>query len=381
LLYEFLIDHRAELIERCRTKVAARRMPKQSGAKLNYGVPFFLEQLVDSLRGPTSGARLANAALVTGLDGQAASSSAIGAAAGKHGLELLKQGFTIDQVVNDYGDLCQSITEMAAELEVQVQVEEFQTLNLCLDDAIAGAVTEFSYGSEALRDVKGLQSLNERLGFLAHELRNLLHVGSLAFGAIKAGRVAATGATSAVVDRSFIGLRNLIDRTLAEVRLSSEMRPQISPICVADLIAQIKMSSIFEAQARECKFTVAAVDPDLVVHADRELLQSAISNLLQNAFKYTKAHTEVGLTVNGSAHRVRIEIADQCGGLPVGLVDTMFLPFTQGDADKSGLGLGLAICQRAVEANGGILSVRNQPGDGCIFEVDLPRYHTAPSNV
>ena len=51
----------------------------------------------------------------------------------------------------------------------------------------------------------------------------------------------------------------------------------------------------------------------------------------------------------------------------------MFLPFTQGSADKSGLGLGLSIARRVIEANQGTLSVRDQPGSGCVFTIDLPR--------
>jgi signal transduction histidine kinase len=52
----------------------------------------------------------------------------------------------------------------------------------------------------------------------------------------------------------------------------------------------------------------------------------------------------------------------------------MFTPFAQGDADKSGLGLGLSIARRSVEANGGRLSVRNVPGCGCVFTLELPRH-------
>jgi signal transduction histidine kinase len=51
----------------------------------------------------------------------------------------------------------------------------------------------------------------------------------------------------------------------------------------------------------------------------------------------------------------------------------MFLPFTQNGADKSGVGLGLSICRRSVEANNGVLSVRDLPGSGCVFTIDLPR--------
>jgi histidine kinase/DNA gyrase B/HSP90-like ATPase len=60
--------------------------------------------------------------------------------------------------------------------------------------------------------------------------------------------------------------------------------------------------------------------------------------------------------------------------LPTGSADQMFLPFTQSAADKSGLGLGLAISRRSVEANDGVLRVRDVPGSGCVFTIDLPRH-------
>jgi C4-dicarboxylate-specific signal transduction histidine kinase len=69
-----------------------------------------------------------------------------------------------------------------------------------------------------------------------------------------------------------------------------------------------------------------------------------------------------------------IEVEDHCGGLPMDGMEKMFLPFTQRSADKSGMGLGLSICQRSVEANHGVLSVRDVPGSGCIFTIDLPRH-------
>jgi signal transduction histidine kinase len=102
-----------------------------------------------------------------------------------------------------------------------------------------------------------------------------------------------------------------------------------------------------------------------------------LSNLLQNAFKFTARRTEVTLTAYGSADRVRIDVADHCGGLQSGEAEAMFLPFVQTAGDKTGLGLGLSICRRSVEANGGLLSVRNHPGTGCVFTIDLPR-HSLP---
>jgi signal transduction histidine kinase len=108
--------------------------------------------------------------------------------------------------------------------------------------------------------------------------------------------------------------------------------------------------------------------------ADQEMLFCAVGNLLQNGFKFTQRHTEVALTAYASADRIRIDVEDHCGGLPPGAAEDMFLPFRQRGEDRSGLGLGLTICRRGVEANNGILGVRNVPGVGCVFTIDLPRH-------
>lgn len=325
--------------------------------ELLHGVPVFLDQLRRSLC----------------ADGAAADSGEIAATAARHGVELLRNGFTIDEVVREYGDVCQAITALCAERAVSVRAEEFQILNRCLDNAIAGAVTEYALGSEIAHTETTVQSLNERLGMLAHELRNLIHTATLAFAAVKTGGVGPVGATGALVDRSLLGLSSLIDRTLANVRVTAHTPAQLRRIGLAELIAEIAVAATLEAQARKCRLTVAAVDPDLAVDADRDQLISVIGNLLQNAFKFTAWHSDVELHAYARDDRVHIEVKDHCGGLPKNFQETMFLPFAQGGPDKSGLGLGLSICRRAVEAHAGVLSVRDYPGVGCIFTVDLPR--------
>jgi signal transduction histidine kinase len=68
-----------------------------------------------------------------------------------------------------------------------------------------------------------------------------------------------------------------------------------------------------------------------------------------------------------------MEVEDECGGLPSGDPRALFRPFEQRGRDRTGLGLGLAISHRGVEVSGGVLQVRDIPGTGCIFTVDLPR--------
>jgi signal transduction histidine kinase len=372
MLHEFLSSNRAELIDRCRQKVAQRTAPTASPSEVENGIPVFLDQLIATLQvEQSSDPASRNEAALSG--GRAPASPMIGRSATLHGSELLKQGFTVDEVVHNYGDLCQAITGLAFEDHASISVDEFRTLNRCLDEAIAGAVTEFSHQQESLTAGKGVQALNERLGYLAHELRNLIHTAMLAVSAMKSGSVGVTGPTSVLLDQSLIGLRNLIDRSLADVRMTAGMPIRSARIMLTDFIAEFKISASLEARARNCGLHVHPVEKELAVDADREMLASAINNLLQNAFKFTKQHTEVSLKAFARGDRVLIEIADHCGGLPVGAADKMFLPFTQAGLDNSGLGLGLSIARRSIEANHGVLGVRDIPGSGCVFTIDLPR--------
>jgi len=141
-----------------------------------------------------------------------------------------------------------------------------------------------------------------------------------------------------------------------------------------EFIAEVQVAALLEAEARACTLTVWPVDPELAISADRDLLAAALHNLLLNAFKFTHRHSEVTLRAHTVADRILIDVEDHCGGLPAGAAQRMFEPFTQDGEDKSGLGLGLSICRRSVEASRGVLSVRDIPGSGCVFTIDLPRH-------
>jgi len=374
MLHEFLTSNRADLIERCRLKVARRSAPRVTSAEITHGIPLFLDQLIKTLEVEQTSEPLRSRKVSGPAGGGGPWKSELGSAAALHGRELLQQGFTVDQVVHDYGDLCQAITDLAFERKAPIEIDEFRTLNRCLDNGIAEAVTEYSYQRYSVAANDGVQALNERLGFLAHELRNLIHTGTLAFTAIKLGNVGVTGATGAVLERSLIGLRTLVDRTLADVRVAAGILPRNKLMPLADFIDEIGASALLEARARGCKLTVSDVDARLAVDVDPDMLLSALGNLLQNAFKFTQQGTEVTVNAYAVADRILIDVEDHCGGLPPGSADKMFLPFSQSGADKSGLGLGLAISRRSIEANSGTLRVRDVPGTGCVFTIDLPRH-------
>lgn len=372
-MHEFLTANRAELIARCRVKVALRAPPGVPEDELAHGVSIFLDQLIKTLIMERTTSPLQSRRVSGPSGGGKPALSEIGESATLHGKELQAHGFTVEEVVHDYGDLCQSISDLAVETNAPIGVDEFRTLNRCLDNAIASAVTEYGYQRDFTVADRQAVELNERLGFFAHELRNQLCTATLALSIIKQGNVGLGGATGGVLDRALVGLSNLIDRSLAEVRMTAGI--PLQQLCsLADFIAEIKLSASLEAEVKECVLTVSDVDPSLAMDVDRDLLLAAAGNLLQNAFKFTHPHSEVTLNAYALAGRILIDVQDHCGGLQPGSAESMFVPFVQEAEDRSGLGLGLSIARRSVEANGGVLSVRNLPGLGCVFTIDLPRH-------
>lgn len=355
MLNEFITFNGEEIIARCRARVAARTTPPPTELEINHGVPMFLDQLVDQLRSRTI------------------SNAAIDRTAGKHGHDRLLQGLTLSQVVHDYGDVCQTITELALETNAPISTDEYRTLNRCLDEAIASAVTTYSDEShKATADRSDRE--HERLGFLVHELRNLVNTAVIAFDIIKSGDVSVTGSTGAVLDRSLSGLREVVLRALDEVRLAKTVSNRRA-VRVGQFIDQVSAAAALEANARGVKLIVpAGVPEDTMINVDPQVLAAVVGNLFQNAFKFTRPQTTVTFQVSATSDRVLIEVADECGGLPgVGEVKEVPASFEQRGADRSGLGIGLAFSRWGVEANGGRLYVRNTPGKGCVFTVDLPQ--------
>ena len=354
MLDRFIADHREQIVTRCRAKVAVRSAPVPNQPDEDYGVPLFLDQLIEALR---LGVR---------------SSPEIGESAIQHGRELLRKGFTVSQVVHDYGDVCQSVTELATEMSAVIGSADFCVLNRCLDDAIAGAVSEYGrQRDQSTVDVAAARGA-DRLEFLAHELRNLLNTAILSFEVLRTGNVGVSGSTGTVLHRSLLGLRALIGRSLAEARLTQGIQSQ-DPIRLCELIDEVVAAAELHAQTIGLRLTVLPVDQDLAIHGDRQVLAAVVGNLLQNAFKFTRAQTTVTLRVSVDAERVLIEVEDECGGLPDANHDDLFRPFEQRSRDRTGLGLGLAFSRWGVEASHGRIYARNLPERGCVFTVDLPR--------
>ena len=372
----FVTENRHEIIKRCRAKVANRPRPAPTPAELAYGIPQFLEQLIDALQLRMSSApdRVGPRTGPHGHGSRRDEHVEIDKSAALHARHLQSQGFTVSQVVYDYGDVCQSITELALELNAPISVDEFQTLNACLDDAIASAVTEYGRGNHSLMAAESAR-VEEQLGFLAHEMRNLVGTASTAFDVLSLGNVGVGGSTGAVLKRTLAALRDLINRSVVEVRLRHFVQDR-AEFRLAEFLSELAPAAALDASARGLSFRVDAGDETIAIEADRSILTAVVANLLQNAFKFTRASTTVLLRGSATADRAVIEIEDECGGLPEGGVNELFNPYEQRGADRTGLGLGLAFCRWGAEANNGRIYARSLPDHGCVFTLNLPRVRT-----
>ena len=367
-----LMDNRAELIARCAARAARRPGAKATPEQIANGLPVFIDQLARALEADASSQFGASRRISGGADGDGGRSE-IGSSAATHGADLMRLGFDVDSVVRAYGDLCQSLTELAAARLASFSIGDFRTLNRCLDNATANAVTEFAAAHDASIASRRDAEEGRRLGTLAHELCNALQSSTLAFKALEAVGLPAAGSTGAVLRRGLAAMAALLDTALGEARASAPAAGAEPAFSLAELVSEVVAGARLEAASRGCELLATAVDPSLAIRGDRALLAAALANVTGNAVKFTRPGTSATLQVRAEVALVVIEVADHCGGLPHGAEAQIFKPFSQVGVDRSGLGLGLTIARASLEADGGQIDARNLPGVGCVFSIRLPR--------
>lgn len=200
-LDQFLKDNRLELIARTREKVGLRSSPPVQAIDIERGVPIFLSQLSATLSaGQGQGGGTVQSTLAS-RDAQ----PAMGESAAMRGRDLLESGFSIAQVVHEYGDVCQAITELAEKQGAMLTLAEFHTLNRCLDNAIADAVSAWSEERDRIRQASQSDAV---LG----QLRRLLEQATMALEVVLQGKVGVGGATGKLLARALFEMRALVDK-------------------------------------------------------------------------------------------------------------------------------------------------------------------------
>jgi signal transduction histidine kinase len=349
-MLNFILDHRREIVARACASIALRSSLVQSRPnEIPLFMNLFLSQLVVVLDNPLKGD--------TGIRRSAAI----------HGASMFALGHDVASVAHDYADISNAITGLIVDTGSEETVEGVFMLNYCVDEAIGAAITSFMAAHDRAQTV----AESVRQGMFAHELRNKLSSTSLAFQSIVTGRSPIKGGVAACVTRGLFNLENLIDRSILDARIEREsLHPKL--VHLHQLMAEAQSDHALSAEARGLVLDVAPTAHEINVSVDPLILLGAVSNLLNNAFKFTPRGGHVLLRSHALDQHVYIDVADGCGGLPLGKSEELFRAFEQRGQDRSGLGLGLFIARKGIEASGGHLGVADLPGTGCVFTIDLP---------
>lgn len=230
--------------------------------------------------------------------------------------------------------------------------------------------------SSLLRRVQGLdQEKNRFLGIVAHDLRNPLAVlrGSMRL------LLAETPDASLLkrMDRTAAKMTTLVNDLLDVSALEAgriTIKPR--PVDLARLVAEVceEQQPIAEERHMTLRSDVPTGLPEALVDPDR--IEQVLCNLIGNALKFSspEAVIGVGARLRGDS-LLEVCVTDQGPGIPAGELDHIFDEFRRGSIDpgfERGVGLGLAIARRMVEAHGGTIWVTSQPGDGARFMFTLP---------
>jgi len=297
------------------------------------------------------------------------------ATAAEHGEQRLGLGFDVTEVVREYGALHACILDLAGDAGMTLTSSEQGLVQRWISAGVADAVGEYV----RQRDLEFQRQTSEHLGFIAHELRNPLGVARMALDRLRR-EVVSQSRTMDMMDRNLRRASELIDNVLNQASLKMGVAPQLMPLELAPFLREIESDASGEATAKSIKTSVTA-PAGLTIEADPRMLRSAVSNLLHNALKFTPENSSVTVTAAEVEGRVVIEVADGCGGLPPGRADELFIPLVQRGTDRRGFGLGLAIALQAAEAHQGTVRVKDRPGTGCVFILDLPLTTTRPDQT
>jgi len=245
-------------------------------------------------------------------------------------------------------------------------------------DEIAQLVRDFNTMAERLQDLVNAQS--RLLNDISHELRSPLARLNVALGLAWQRTGPDAHGVLERIELEATRLNELIGRLLTLARLEGgEDAIQRTPVALDELVLDVSKDADFEAQSRQCRVR-CVVQGETTVFGSPSLLHSAVENVVRNAMRHTLDGTEVEIRLareSGSGKdEAVVRVTDRGPGVPQESLDKLFRPFYRLDdargRQSGGVGLGLAITERAVRLHGGTVRAANRPEGGLMVEIRLP---------
>ena len=351
-LSQVLADRRSEILERWTRRIGREHADKElSRGELWDHLPLFFDEVLAALRAEEGGPPTA--------DGSGASAA--------HGTQRLRVGFDLAEVIREYEILTECILDEVEALGGCISTRAFRRVQALLNAGRAEAVAAYV----ERRDTDLARAQSHHIAFVAHELRSPLLTAFMAASVLRKNSQLEDDYALTLLVRNLTALRELIDQVLIADRLAGHVSLTREALDLRPLLSEVVTDSRLAAERNQVQIILEAPDT-LPLRGDRRLLRSAVSNLLGNAIKFTHESQTITVRAAQAEGRTTIEVEDGCGGLPEGEANELFEPFVQRGEDRTGFGLGLAIVKQALEAHGGRAYVRNLPGRGCVFSLELP---------
>jgi two-component system, OmpR family, sensor histidine kinase CpxA len=246
-------------------------------------------------------------------------------------------------------------------------------------DEIAGLVRDFDAMAARLENLVKAQS--RLLNDISHELRSPLARLNVALGLARQRSGPESADMLERIELEAGRLNELIGRLLTLARMEDgEQRVPSASVPLDDIVLTVAEDAEFEAQARHCHVRSHIPEGAWAVRGDASLLHSAIENVVRNAIRYTRegSTVEIQLEKNeaGSSPEAVVRVTDCGDGVPPDALEKLFQPFYRLDDARGrqtgGVGLGLAITERAVRFHGGRVAATNRAEGGLMVEIHLP---------
>jgi two-component system sensor histidine kinase CpxA len=246
-------------------------------------------------------------------------------------------------------------------------------------DEIAGLIRDFDTMAGRLETLVKAQS--RLLNDISHELRSPLARLNVALGLARQRCNPESASMLERIELEASRLNELIGRLLTLARLEDgEQRVPAIPVPLDEIVLNVAEDAEFEAQARHCHVRSAIRPGNWAVRGEASLLHSAIENVVRNAIRYTREGSTVEILLereeSASGAQAVVGVADCGSGVPPDALEKLFQPFYRLDDDRGrltgGVGLGLAITERAVRFHGGRVAAFNRAEGGLLVEIHLP---------
>ena len=258
-------------------------------------------------------------------------------------------------------------------------VDEVRELARALGDsavAIRDREERQRQAEQALRAAD--RAKDEFLAMLGHELRNPLASVSNAAQLLKMARnqPQVLENVSAILGRQVEQMTRLVDDLLEVGRVTGgKVRLQREPLDLG--VTVVQLLDAWNHDSRFLHHDVSTALQSVWVSADRARIEQIISNLLDNAIKYTPAGGQIRISIRAERANAILEISDTGLGMPPELIGRVFDLFVQGERslarEPGGLGIGLTMVKRLVELHGGTVQAKSEgPNHGATFTVELP---------